>query len=97
VEMWSVSAITLFSLTRHVSCFLLTFNADTHFGSVSLVTHACDVPRFVAAQLKPTTASSVCTVMIKRMCNRHDSEPHPCRNHVEQGMLDWQFRILLRD
>ena len=67
MEMWSVSAITLFSLTRRVSCFLLTFNADTHFGSVSLVTHACDVPRFVrlscrAAQLKPTTASSVCSL-----------------------------------
>jgi hypothetical protein len=47
VAMWSVSAITLFSLTRRVSCFLLTFNADTHFGFVSPVTHACDVPRFV--------------------------------------------------
>ena len=47
MEMWSVSAITLFSLTRRVSCFLLTFNADTHLGCVSLVTHACDVPRFV--------------------------------------------------
>ena len=46
MEMWSVSAITLFSLTRRVSCFLL-FNADTHFGSVSLVTHACDVLRYV--------------------------------------------------
>jgi hypothetical protein len=44
VEMWSVSAITLFSLTGRVSCFLLTFNPDTHFGFVSLVTHACDVP-----------------------------------------------------
>jgi hypothetical protein len=66
VEMWSVSAITLFSFTRRVSYFLLTFNWDTHFRSVSLVTHACDVPRFVRLscrpQLKPTTASSVCSL-----------------------------------
>jgi hypothetical protein len=58
VEMWSVSAITLFSLTRRVGCLLLAFNADTHFGSVSIVTHACDVPASfgapAAAQLKPT-------------------------------------------
>jgi hypothetical protein len=55
--MWSVSAITLFSLTRRVSCFLLTFNADTHFGCVSLVTHACDVPRFVRLSCRRRNSS----------------------------------------
>ncbi len=55
MEMWSVSAITLFSLTRRVGCFLLTFNADTHFGSVSLVTRACDVPRFVRRSCRGAT------------------------------------------
>ncbi len=54
-----MSAITLFSLTRRVGCLLLEFNADTHFGSVSLVTRACDVPPLHSglrrAQLKPTT------------------------------------------
>jgi hypothetical protein len=56
VEMWSVSAITLFSFTRRVSYFLLTFNWDTHFRSVSLVTHACDVPRFVRLSCRPIAA-----------------------------------------
>ena len=55
MEMWSVSAITLFSLTRRVGCFLLAFNADTHFGSVSLVTRACDVPRFIRRSCRGAT------------------------------------------
>jgi hypothetical protein len=70
VEMWSVSAITLFSLTRRVGCLLLAFNADTHFGSVSLVTHACDVPRFIrrsaARNSSPRRASSVCSLWLDR-------------------------------
>jgi hypothetical protein len=57
VEMWSVSAITGFSLARRVSCFLLTFNADTHFGFVSPVTHACDVPRFVRLSCRRRNSS----------------------------------------
>jgi hypothetical protein len=24
---------------------------------------------------------------------RHNGYAHLCRNHVEEGMLDWQFRI----
>ena len=57
MEMWSVSAITLFSLTRCVSCFLLTFNADTHFGFVSPVTDACDVPHFVRLSCRRRNSS----------------------------------------
>jgi hypothetical protein len=94
VEMWSVSAITLFSLTRRVSCFLLTFNADTHFGCVSLVTHGCDVPRFVQLSCRrrnssPRRASSVC------------SRRPECQINVgfgvtslrKTGQVSWAFRV----
>jgi hypothetical protein len=36
-------------------------------------------------------------VVIKGMRDRYDPEAHPGRNHVKQRVLDWQFRILLRD